>query len=263
MELNLAGKTVIVTGGGSHIGRGIAHAFAKEGSNVVIAELDEPQGKKVVAECDALGGGGRTILVKTDVASMEQVETMVKKTLEEFKVIDVVVNNVGWTFDRFFLEKPRSEWEREIAVNFWSVINTTKAILPLMVERKYGKFINIGSDAAKFGEPREAVYAGCKGAVISFTKGIAREYSYLGINVNCICPAVMPPKTEEEIGEGSLWNKEAIEFLKPREEKWTSQYAMRRWGTPEDIANMALFLASDCAKYITGQAISVNGGFYM
>ena len=117
MELGLAGKTVIVTGGGSNIGRAIVHGFADEGSNIVIAELDPAQGQRVADEVAALNNGSRAVVVATNVASHESVNAMVEGVADEFGGVDVLVNNAGWTIDRLFLEKPREEWEREVQVN--------------------------------------------------------------------------------------------------------------------------------------------------
>jgi len=186
MDLNLAGKTVIVTGGGSNIGRAIALGFAKEGANVVIAEIDEMQGNKVAEEASV--GGGSAITIKTDVTDMESVMVMVKRTLEEFGKLDVLVNNVGWVMYNTFRRKSLVECDRELGLNVWSTLNCTKAVTDHMIERKYGKIINISSTAGLFGLPRVAVYSLCKGGIISFTKSLARELGRYGINVNAVCP---------------------------------------------------------------------------
>lgn len=261
MDLGLKGKTVIVTGGGSNIGRAIVLAFAKEGSNVVIAEIDEKQGKKVAAEANTLGG--KAIVIKTDMTDHKQVEEMVKKTLEQFKTIDILVNNVGWTFDRLFIEKPREEWEKEININLWSPINSTRAVLDHMIERRYGRIVSIGSDAGRMGEYREAVYGGCKGAVIAMSKAIAREVGRYGITLNVVCPGMtLPENPEEETGELSMMR---LAGLIPPEtkEKMIKNYALRRLGTAQEVANAVVFLASDAASFITGQTLSVSGGYTM
>ncbi|GAG33763.1 unnamed protein product, partial [marine sediment metagenome] len=122
MDLELAGKTVIVTGGASHIGRAIALAFAREGSNVVIADIDEGQAQKVASEANTLGGEGRTIVVRTDVTDQREVEALVARASDEFGRIHVLVNNVGWVLDRLFLDQPREDWEKAVNLNLWSVI---------------------------------------------------------------------------------------------------------------------------------------------
>lgn len=260
MELNLAGKMVIVTGGASHIGRSITLAFAKEGSNVVIADIDEAQGQKVAKEANALGG--KAMVIETDVADVDSVAAMVKKALEEFGKIDVLVNDAGWGRDRLFVEKPRSEWEKEVNINFWGVINCTRAVLDNMVERKYGKVISIGSDAGRMGEYREAVYAGCKGGVIAMYKALARELGRHNINFNVVCPGLTVPEDAESLGDKSMWKGQTV-FTPEAQEKAIKAYPLRRLGKPEDIANAVVFLASDAASFITGQTLSVSGGYTM
>jgi len=262
MDLNLAGKTVIVTGGGSNIGRAIVLAFASEKSNVVIADIDEKQGQRVAKEAVSLGG--KVIAVKTDVTSIESVETAVNRTLEQFGKLDILVNNVGWTSDRLFIEKPMLELEKEVNINFWGIVNCTRAVLEHMIERKYGKIISIGSDAGRMGEYREAVYAACKGGVIALSKSLARELGRYCINVNVVCPGVTVPENPEYAGELSMWKGPMAQVFTPEaQEKAAKAYPLRRLGKPEDIAHAVVFLASDKASFITGQTISVSGGYTM
>jgi len=261
MDLNLDGKTVIVTGGGSNIGRGIVLAFAKEKSNIVIADIDEVQGQKVAKEANALGG--KSVVIKTDVTDVDSVAAMVKKTVEQFGEIDILVNNAGWGMDRLFIEKPRAEWEKEVNINFWGVINCTRAVLDQMIERKYGKIISISSDAGRMGEYREAVYAGCKGGIIAMSKALARELGRYGINVNVVCPGLTLPENPEHAGESSMWKDTAQFFTPDIREKAVKLYPLRRLGKPQDVANVVVFLASDVASFITGQTISVSGGYTM
>lgn len=262
MELGLAGKTAIVTGGGANIGRAISLAFAREGSNVVIAETDEAQGKKVADEANAMGVGGRSIVVKTDVTKIDGVESMFKRALDEFGEVDVLVNNVGWDKLMLFTETNPEFWDKVIALNYRSDLNCIKTVLPHMIERKGGSIISIGSDAGRVGEFRESVYSGCKAGVIALSKAVAREIGRYGIRINVVCPGVTVPKPEE-MGEGSMW-KEMIKMFPPEvQEKIAKTYPLRRLGKGEDIANAVLFLASDAASFITGQTLSVSGGYSM
>jgi 2-hydroxycyclohexanecarboxyl-CoA dehydrogenase len=263
MELGLAGKTVIVTGGGSNIGRGITLAFAKEKCNVVIADIDEEQGKKVAKEASALGG--KAIGIKTDITNWESVEAMVKKAIEQFGKIDVLVNNAGFVSTNLFLKKPREDWDKEIKINYIGVLNCTKAVVDHMVERKTGKIVNIASDGCRMGEPREAIYQGTKGAVISFGKTIARELGRYNITVNAICPGANIPVAPGTAGKNSMWAGDITTAAIPPEtlEKMVSKYPLGRLGTPEDVANATVFLASEAANYITGQTLSVSGGYSM
>lgn len=263
MELGLEGKTVIVTGGGANIGRGITFAFAKEKSNVVIADIDEEQGQKVVEEAQGLGG--KLIAIKTDVTDYDSVEEMVNKTLATFGNIDVLVNNVGFVSSNLFIKKPREDWDKEIKINFVGVLNCTRAVLDHMTERKTGKIVNIASDGARMGEPREPIYQGAKGAVISFGKTIAKELGRYGITVNAICPGANIPDKPGTAGKGSMWAGDiTVEMIPPdKMEKMLSKYPLGRLGKPEDVANAAVFLASDAASYITGQTLSISGGYSM
>jgi 2-hydroxycyclohexanecarboxyl-CoA dehydrogenase len=262
MDLNLVGKTVIVTGGGSNIGRAIVLAFAGEKSNIVIADIDEEQSQRVVKQAGSIGG--RAISVKTDVTSFDSVASMVNRTIEEFGKPDVLVNSVGWTLDRLFIEKPRVEWQKEVDLNFWGVLNCIKAVIDHMIEHKYGKIISIGSDAGRMGEYKEAVYAACKGGVMAMSKSIAREVGRYGINVNVVCPGVTVPENPDYAGDLSMWKGPMAQVFTPEaQEKAAKSYPLRRLGKPEDVANAVVFLASDAANFITGQTISVSGGYTM
>lgn len=263
MDLNLAGKSVIVTGGGSNIGRAIVLAFAREGAQVAIAEIDEAQGRKVAAEAERLGA--RVTVVRTDVTNREQVQSMVQGVEREFGRVDVLVNNVGWTLDRFFMDKPIEELEREVQLNLWGMIHCTRAVLDGMIARKSGAVVSIGSDAGRIGEFREGVYAACKAGVIALTKSLAREVGRHGIRLNVVCPGLTIPASEEDVGERSMWVAEEMKFLAAAEvrERIAKSYPLRRVGRAEDVAPAVVFLASDAAAFVTGQTLSVSGGYTM
>lgn len=264
MNLNLAGKTVIVTGGGSVIGRGIALGFAREGANVVIGEIDEVQGAKTAAEAERVGAKA-AVSHRVDVTRWEDVQAFVRTVEERFGGIDVLVNNVGWTREGLFVEKVREEWEREVQLNFWSVINCSRAVLDGMIGRRTGAIVNIGSDAGRIGEFREAVYGACKGGVIALTKTLAREVGRHGIRINVVCPGTTMPDSDEEVGSGSMWTSEELRAWNTPEMRARigKLYPLRRVGRPEDIAPAVVFLASDAAAFITGQTVSVSGGYTM
>ena len=262
MDLGLAGKTAIVTGGASNIGRAIALTFAKEGSNVVIADLDEPQAKKVAGEANALGAGGRTIAVKTDVTKLDEVEAMVKKTLDELGKIDVLVNNVGWDNLMLFVETTPDFWDKVLSINYKGVLNCTRTVLPYFIEQKSGVIVSLGSDAGRMGDAREAVYAGTKAGVIAFTKSVARENGRFGVRLNVVCPGATVPESAEEVGTQSMWAGGGV-LTEDMREKWAKSYALRHLGKAQDVANAVVFLASDAASFITGQTLSVSGGYSM
>ena len=264
MDLNLAGKVAIVTGGGSNIGRAIALGFAKEGTNLVIAEIDEEQAQKVAKEVTALGG--KSIAVKTDVTDIDSVTAMVERTLDEFDKIDVLVNNVGWVMFNTFRRKSLAECDREISLNVWSTLNCAKAVIDHMIERRYGKIISISSTAGLFGIPRVPVYSLCKGGIISFTKSLAREVGRYGINVNAICPSTTLPESQEHYGKFAMFSDGSVqsaEFTPEVVDIQTKWHPLGRLGRPDDMANVAVFLASDAAGFVTGQAIAVSGGYPM
>lgn len=265
MELNLKGKSVVVTGGGSNIGRAIVLAFAREGARIVIADIDLPQAEKTAASALKLGAGG-ALAVRTDATKPDSVAAMVAKAIEINNGVDVLVNNVGWGIDRLFIEKERAEWEKEIQLNLWSVINCTRAVLDDMVKRGSGAVVSIGSDAGRMGEFREAVYAACKGGVIALTKSLAREYGRSQVRFNVVCPGTTMPEADEDAGEGSMWGASGHLHSWNNAEmraRIGKLYPLRRIGVPRDVAEAVVFLASDAASFITGQTLSASGGYTM
>jgi len=264
MDLNLVQKTVIVTGGGSNIGRGIVLGFAKEGANIVIADIDKGQANKVAAEASALGG--RAMAIKCDVTDIDSVMHLTKRTLKEFGKIDVLVNNVGWVMYNTFRRKSLAECDKEISLNIWSALNCTKIVLDHMIKRKYGKIINISSAAGLFGFRRIPVYSLCKGGILSFTKSLAHEVGQYGINVNAICPSMTFPENQEHVGKFAMTKEtspQASEFLPEVRDRYSKWSPLGRLCRAEDIANVAVFLASDVSSFITGEIIPVSGGFPM
>jgi len=261
MDLGLAGKAVIVTGGANNIGRGIALGFAAEGARVLIADIDENRARQVAGEA-----GGKTAAQGTDVSSWESTQAMAARAVELYGRIDVLVNCAGGTIDRLFLEKPREEWEREVAINFWGFINCSRAVLDQMVEQRSGAVVSISSDAGRMGEWRETVYSGTKAGIIAMSKSLAREVGSKGIRFNVVCPGFIPGRKDAggDFGEGSMWSgKQGEQFSDELLEKIAKSYPLRRLGRPDDIAPAVMFLASDAASYITGQTLSVSGGYTM
>ena len=263
MELGLQGKNIIVTGGGANIGRAIVYAFAAEGANIAIAELAPAPGEAVAAEVTQKYPGSRVQVIAADVTDRAQVAAMVEQTVAAFGSVDVLVNNVGWTIDRLFLEKPRAEHEKEVQVNLWSPINCIHAVLPYMIERQAGAIVSISSDAGRMGEYREAVYSACKGGVIALSKAIARETGRYGLRLNVVCPGLIVPAGEEELSPESMWHEMRDIFTDEALERVRRAYPLRRMGTAAEIANAVVFLASDAASFITGQTLSVSGGYTM
>ncbi len=261
MELNLAGKAVLITGAGSGIGQTIARAFAREGAVVAVNDITADAVNATIALIEQ--DGGRALPALCDIGSLAAVTGMVAALAAQGLRPDILVNNAAVLLASApFLETRPDDCEREIRVILHGTLNCARAVLPGMVERRCGKLVNIVSDAARAGQEREANYSAAKGGVLAFTKSIAREVGRHNINVNAVSPAAtntplrqgMLRKLAERIGEAAV---------QEREEKIRRAYPLKRIGETEDVSNAVLFLASDAARHITGQVLSVNGGYSM
>jgi len=260
MKFSLSGKSAIVTGGASNIGRAIALALSAQECDTMICDLDDETSARVVQESKDLQLKGRVAFLRTDVTNIAEFEHALRETLGLFGKVDILVNNVGWDKMLPFLETDPSLWDRIMAINYKSVLICTKSILPHMIERKSGRIINIASDAGRVGEPREAVYSGCKAAVIGFSKALAKEVGRYSVTVNAVCPGtIIPPENEK--GKLSLWNEPELAKFSELRDRIVKAYPLGRLGTGKDVASAVLFLASEEASWITGQTISVSGGY--
>ncbi|HEX2890294.1 SDR family oxidoreductase [Vineibacter terrae] len=262
MDLGLSGKSVIVTGGGSNIGRAVALGFAREGADITIGELDAGQGEAVAQEARRLGAAGAQA-VATDVTDMAQVQRLVDAALQRCGKLDVLVNCVGWDQLMFFTQTTPDFWEKIVRINYFSVLNCTRAVLEPMIKAGSGAIVSLSSDASRQGEPREAVYGGIKAGINAFMKTIARENGRYGIRCNVVCPGVTIPETDGEVSQHSMWARKGAMFTDEQLEKVAKALPLRRIGRPNDVANAVLFLASDAASYVTGQVLSVSGGYSM
>jgi len=247
MELGLKNKVAIITGGASGLGRETARYFVKDSARVVVADVNEENIGKVLNELKELGGEAEGIRV--DVRNYGDCERMVELAKGRFGGCDVLVAEAGISGgERFFLDSMPQDWDAVLDINIRGVLNSNRAVAPAMIEKKKGVIINIASEAGKLGEKRMVVYSASKGAVIGFTKAFSVEMGRFNIRVNAVCPGVtMTPMT-------AGYSKEQIE-------KSSKFYPLGRLGQPEDIAAMITFLASDQTSWVTGQAISVSGGF--
>lgn len=264
MELGLKGKGVIVTGGASNIGRAIVLAFAREGGRLAIADIDGEGADRTARQALALGAEA-AVPITCDVTQRPQVEAMVERAKRELGAVHVLVNNVGWDRPCLFIEDGWEDMERKVRINLWSAIYCCRAVLPEMIGQGGGAIVNIGSDAGRMGEIREAVYSACKGGVIALTKALAREYGRHNVRVNCVCPGTTIPEPEE-VGAHSMWavGSELSRWAAPEmRERIARAYPLRRLGTAQEVANAVIFLASDAASFITGQTLSVSGGYTM
>jgi 2-hydroxycyclohexanecarboxyl-CoA dehydrogenase len=246
--MEFANKTAVVTGAGSGIGRATARALAREGAQVIVADIDPAGGEATAAAIREQGQQAAFMPIDmTDAASIEAFAVAVQA---QCGAVDVLVNAAGWGRTAPFLEGTREFWDELVALNFVGPMQLAKALLPAMIERASGRIVNIASDAGRVGSLGETVYAGAKGGLIAFTKSLARETARYRINVNCVCPgptdtplmAAVPDKVKEAL---------------------IKAIPMRRLGKPEEVAEAVMFLAGDRAGYITGQVLSVSGGLTM
>ena len=244
-------KTAIVTGAGSGIGREAALGLARDGANVVLGDLSLERAQAVAAEISAIGGTAAPVQV--DVADADLVRTMVAVTMEKFGKIDILVSNAGWDKVMPFVSTDEGLWDRVIAVNYRGHLACAHAVVPHMIEAGSGKVVLVASDAGRVGSSGEAVYSWAKGAVIAFSKALARETARQGINVNCVAPGLTDTPMLTNVSEGNEKLMAAIIRAIP----------LGRVGTPEEVARAVLFLVSSDADYITGQTLSVNGGLSM
>lgn len=241
-------KTAIVTGAGQGIGRAIAKKLAAEGATVVVTDVNESTAKETA---ETIGGGA--VGIHTDVTSRESVNAMVEQVRKQFGRIDVLVNNAGWDKAGPFVDSDPADWDRVIQINLYGVLNTSKAVLPVMAEQGHGSVVNLASDAGRVGSSGEAVYSAAKGGVIAFTKATAREMARHQVNVNCVCPGPTDTALFASVGGDNPKLREAL----------TKAIPFRRLAQPSDLANMVAFFASDEASFITGQTVSVSGGLTM
>lgn len=274
MELGLKGKTVIVTGGGGGIGQGLVIEFAREGACVVSASRDVATGERLAERARAQGCAGTVLPVATDVTNRASVDAMLAQAHGRFGPIDVLVNNAGGVRRNCAFEALDEESRRwELALNIEGVVNCTLAVAQDMLPRGSGSIINISSNSSLLGEAAQQVvhYGATKGFVNSLTKTLAYEWGPRGVRVNTIAPGWIVPHRDEDVSSGSFWHR--LEFVGTPEGMQAAldsgnlpnihHLPIKRLGRPEDIANLAMFLASEVSSYITGQLISVSGGAYM
>jgi 2-hydroxycyclohexanecarboxyl-CoA dehydrogenase len=251
----MSNRVALVTGGAQGIGKGIATSLGSEGFRVAVADLNLEVAEQTAKEISA--AGGEAIAVQVDVTSAESVASAVATVESELGPVEVIVNNAG--FDDFmpFVKTDEEFWDRILEVNFKGQLRVIKAIVPGMIERGFGRIVNIGSDAGRVGSSLEAVYSGAKGGVIAFTKTLAREVATKGITVNTVCPGPTDTPALRKFADGSGEDAEKVISGMAR------AVPMKRLGTPEDVGPAVAFFASDGAAFVTGQTLSVSGGLTM
>ena len=248
MTLRADGKIAIVTGASRGIGRGIALALAEAGATVVCAARDLAKLEAVVGEISAAGGKANAHVV--DVSSRESIEALISATVTAHGRIDVLVNNAGITRDTLLLRMKPADWDDVIATNLTSVFISTQAVMKPMLKQRAGSIINIGSVVGLTGNAGQANYAAAKAGLIGFSKSVAREVASRGIRVNVVTPGFIETDMTNAMPEAA---KQAMLKAGP----------LGRTGTPADIAGLVVYLASDASAYVTGQTVSVDGGFHM
>lgn len=250
--MSLEGTVALVTGGASGIGRAVCRAFAAQGLRVAVADIDGTGAEAVAAEIAA--GGGQAMPVTVDVTNRASVVSAVDRVTATWQEIDVLANVAGWDRIMRFVDTTEEFWDRVIAINYRGVLATCHAVLPQMIARRRGVIVNVSSEAGRAGSSGEAVYSGAKGAVIAFSKALAREVAPHGIRVNVVAPGLTDtPLLRRLMAEGNEKLIQAIVRATP----------LARLATPEEVAAAVVFLASDQASFITGQTLSVGGGLTM
>jgi NAD(P)-dependent dehydrogenase (short-subunit alcohol dehydrogenase family) len=248
MELGLSGKVALVTGGARDVGREIARTLAREGAAVAV----NYRGSK--AEADAIvaelrNNGGKAIGYQADITDLDAARSMVDAVVRDFGRVDILVNNAGFVQRQRFLETTPAEWRSQIDVGLYGVIHCCHAVVPHMVRQKSGRIVNLAGDSARVGEAGLSITAASRGGVISLTKSLAKELGRDGITVNLVALGFIETAHSEP------------EWLAANRDKIVRMYPLRRLGKPNDVAPAVVFLASDAASWITGQVLSVSGGY--
>jgi len=242
----LKGKTALITGASRGIGKAIALLFAREGADIAITNIaDDDEFRNAIKEIEACG-----VKVKgyvSNASKYDDSQNVIMKIVEDFTRLDILVNNAGITRDTLLMRMSEDQWDAVIAVNLKSVFNLTKAAIPVMLKQKSGSIINMSSVVGVSGNAGQSNYSASKAGIIGFTKSVAKEVGSRNIRCNAIAPGFIISEMTEKL---------------PAEVKteWINKIPLRRGGTPEDVANTALYLASELSSYVSGQTIHVCGG---
>ena len=246
--MTLQGKVAVVTGGSRGIGRAVATVLAREGAVITLCARDRVLLEKVAAELES--SGAQALAVQADVTRASEVEQMIGACVERFGQVDILVNNAGITRDNLLLRMKDEEWDAVLSTNLKGVFHCTRAVLRPMIKQRRGRIINLTSVVAVMGNLGQANYVAAKAGIIGLTKATAREVASRGITANAVAPGFI--------------ETDMTHALDPElQEQMRSQIPLGRFGRPEDVAELVVFLASDQAAYITGQVIHLNGGLWM
>ena len=242
----LQGKTAIITGATRGIGKGVALKLAEQGANIAFTYVSSEE-KAFALENELQAFGVKAKAYKSDASLMKDTEELIKDVLENFESIDVLVNNAGITKDNLLMRMSEEDFDRVLEVNLKSIFNMTKAVQRTMLKQRSGSIVNMTSVVGVKGNAGQSNYAASKAGIIGFTKSIALELGSRNIRCNAIAPGFIETEMTEKLGEEVITN-------------WRNSIPLKRGGTPEDVANTTLFLASDLSAYITGQTLHVCGG---
>ncbi len=246
--MEMKDRVALITGAAQGIGQATAEKMAGLGAKVAVLDINFKGAEDVVE--GIRNNVGDAMAVQADLTVFDQVENAVDKVFEQFGTIDILVNNAGWTETHPFITEDEPYWNKVIDINLKGPIYTSKVAMKYMSEKKYGKILNVASDAARVGNAGEAVYSASKGGLITFTKSLAREVARYNVNVNCVCPG--PTNTP-------LMKHQPERFV----EALKKMIPFHRLSEPEELANVITFLCMDEARFVTGQVISVSGGLTM
>ncbi|MCE4267172.1 MULTISPECIES: SDR family NAD(P)-dependent oxidoreductase [Rhodococcus] len=251
----MSNRVAFVTGGAQGIGKGISETLGAQGFRVAVADLNIEAAEATAAEINA--AGGEAIAVRVDVTDTASVQSAVKEVSAQLGPIEIAVNNAGWDDFMKFLDTTEEFWDRVLEINFKGALRVTQAVVPGMIERGFGRVVNVGSDAGRVGSSLEAVYSGAKGGIIAFTKTLAREIATKGVTANTVCPGPTDTPALRKFASNS--GDDADKVLAGM----TRAVPMKRLAKPSDVAAAVAFFASDAAEYVTGQTLSVSGGLTM
>lgn len=245
----LEGKTAVITGGSRGIGKGIALKFAREGANIAMTNIvDNEEFASAVKEIAALGVKAKGYV--SDASDFNASEKVMDQIVADFGTVDILVNNAGITRDTLLMRMTEEQWDQVLTVNLKSVFNLTKAAIKPMMKQKSGSIINMSSVVGVTGNAGQANYSASKAGILGFTKSVAKELGSRNVRCNAIAPGFILTEMTDKLPEDV-------------KNEWITKIPLRRGGTTDDVANIALFLASDLSSYVTGQTVNVCGGMVM
>ncbi|MDK2810094.1 MAG: 3-oxoacyl-[acyl-carrier protein] reductase [Petroclostridium sp.] len=247
--MSLQGKTAIITGAGRGIGKAIAMKLAQMGANIVINDIPSSIDADKTAE-EINSNGGNAIVCKGDVRNPQDVEAVVRQAVEKFGSVDILINNAGITRDTLIMKMSEKDWDDVLDINLKGAFNCIKAVTRIMMKQRSGKIVNVASVVGVMGNAGQANYSASKAGLIGLTKSTAKELAPRGINCNAIAPGFIQSDMTDKLSETV-------------KEEYMKNIPLKRFGTPDDVANVVAFLVSDDANYITGQVLHIDGGLVM